>query len=113
MKDDLITDLQQETKILSASINRLTQTGRAAAQADHDYRVALAQKILILRADGMQATLMSDVCRGDKEIAKLRLERDISQTIYQANLEVINACKLKIRIMDSQLSREWGRPENS
>ena len=30
MKDDLITDLQQETKILSASINRLTQTGRAA-----------------------------------------------------------------------------------
>jgi hypothetical protein len=113
MQTDLINDLQHEIQVLTASVNRLMQTGTAKAQADHDYRVALAQEILIQKDKGMQATLMSDVCRGKKEIAKLRLERDIAETVYQVNIEVINAKKLIIRVMESQISREWGRNDQT
>ncbi|RLB94077.1 MAG: hypothetical protein DRH26_02305, partial [Deltaproteobacteria bacterium] len=46
------------------------------AQTEHDYRVALAVKITELRTEGTPVTIMSDLCRGYKPIAKLKLDRD-------------------------------------
>jgi hypothetical protein len=38
----------------------------------------------------------------------LRFKRDVCETVYQANQESINVLKLNIRIIESQLQREWG-----
>ena len=46
---------------------------------------------------------------GIEEVADLRCMRDVAQTIYEANKEAINVLKLQIRILESQLQREWGR----
>ena len=54
-------------------------------------------------------TIISDICRGDAEIARLRLERDIAQTVYESAKEAIQGYKLQIRILDAQLEREWSR----
>ena len=44
---DLINEIGQKSKMLDAAIRELGTRGRAYAQAEHDYRVALAEKTLI------------------------------------------------------------------
>ena len=46
--------------------------------------------------------------KGEEEIARLRLERDIAESLYESAQEAINVQKLKIRVLENQLSREWG-----
>lgn len=54
------------------------------AQAEHDYRLALASKIAALKAEGWPATVCADMARGDKQVAKLRLDRDVSEGVKEA-----------------------------
>ena len=108
MQADLISEIGHRSKLLDAAIRELGTRGRAYAQAEHDYRVALSKKVLAERDKGTPVTIISDVCRGDREIAKLRFERDVAETVYDAAKEAINGYKLQIRILDAQIEREWG-----
>ena len=107
MAADLIQEISAKSALLDAAIKQLGIRGKAYAQAEHDYRVAMRKKILEERAQGTPVTIISDVCRGDPDVAKLRLERDIALTIYESAQEAINGYKLQIRILDSQIEREW------
>ena len=107
MADDLIQEIGAKSALLDAAIKQLGIRGKAYAQAEHDYRVAMRKKILEERAKGTPVTIISDLCRGDPEVAKLRLERDIALTVYESAQEAINGYKLQIRILDSQVEREW------
>lgn len=107
MATDLIQDIGAKSALLDAAIKQLGIRGKAYAQAEHDFRVALRKKILEERSKGTPVTIINDVCRGDPEVAKLRLERDIALTVYESAQEAINGFKLQIRILDSQIEREW------
>ena len=104
---DLYLELQGHMAMLNKTMRALEPHGRAAAQADHDYRVALTQKILTERDKGTPVTIVSDVCRGDREIARLRLERDIADVVYKSAMEAINCYKLQIKVLENQIDREW------
>lgn len=106
---DLINELGAKSALLDKAIGQFGVRGRIYAQAEHDYRVALSKKILLARDKGTPVTIISDVCRGDPEIAKLRLEKDTAKACYDAAKEAINGYKLQIRILDAQIEREWGR----
>lgn len=54
------------------------------AQAEEAYRVALATRIVELRAEGMAATLCADLARGEKDVATLRRARDIAEGVKEA-----------------------------
>ena len=105
---DLISELSAKVKLLDTAVRELGKRGQKYAQAEHDYKVRLSQQILIERDKGMPVTIISDICRGNNEIAKLRFERDVAEVTYKAAQEAINSYKLQIRILDSQISREWG-----
>lgn len=107
MAEDLIQEIGAKSALLDAAIKQLGIRGKAYAQAEHDYRVFMRKKILEERAKGTPVTIISDLCRGDPEVAKLRLERDIALTIYESAKEAIAGYKLQIRIIDSQIEREW------
>ena len=104
---DLMVELQTKVRLLDAALQQLGNRGRADAQAEHHYRVALAQKMLQEREKGTPVTIISDVCRGSKEIARLRFERDVSKVTYEAAKEAINVYKLQIRILENQIDREY------
>ena len=106
--NDLINEIGQKSRMLDAAIRELGTRGRAYAQAEHDYRIALAEKTLLERDKGTPVTICSDVCRGDRKIAKLRFERDVAEVVYESALEAIQSIKLQIRILDNQVEREWG-----
>jgi hypothetical protein len=104
---DLINELSAKVNLLDTAVRELGKRGQKYAQAEHDYKVRLSQQILIERDKGMPVTIISDICRGNAEIAKLRFERDVAEVAYKAAQEAINSYKLQVRILDSQISREW------
>lgn len=108
MHDDLNSEIGAKYALLDAAIKQLGIRGRAYAQAENDYRQALSRKILEERAKGTPVTIISDICRGAPDIAKLRFDRDCAEVVYKSASEAINAIKLQIKILDAQASREWG-----
>ena len=108
--NDLVTDIQYKLQMINKAIERLAKNGQRKAQAEMNYRMELAKKILAEREKGTPVTIMGDICRGDPKIAALKFERDTAEAVYQANIEAIMAWKLEAKIMEAQISREWGRP---
>ena len=109
MYGDLYNELTTKIKELNISIKKLRETGTDFAEAERDYKITLRQEALKLRAEkGMPVTLIQQVVYGVPEVADKRFNRDVKEAIYQANQEAINSIKLQIRVIESQLSREWG-----
>ncbi|MBU5627735.1 hypothetical protein KQI82_12525 [Oscillibacter sp. MSJ-2] len=107
MQADLITEIGSKTRLLDAAIKEVGKRGQTYAQTERSYRVALAKKTMEEREKGTPVTIISDICRGDREIAKLRFERDCAEVVYKSAMEAINSYKLQIRILDAQVQREW------
>ena len=110
---DLYNDLQQKIKELNISIKKLRETGTEYAEAEKEYKITLRQEALKLRAEkGMPVTLIQQVVYGVPEVAEKRFVRDVKEAVYKANIEAINVFKLQIRIIESQLQREYGNMSN-
>ena len=107
---DLYEQIQNYIAQLDISVKQLRKSGTDLAEAEQKYKICLREEALKLRAEkGMPVTLINQIIYGVPEVAKLRLDRDIKETVYQANLESINSTKLKLRILENQLEREWGQ----
>lgn len=104
---DLITDLQKYSTELDMSVKRLRRNGEALAQAEKDYKVLLRQEVLKLRDEGMAVGIIDKTIYGVPSVAEARFKRDVAEAMYKANQEHINTTKLHLRIIESQISREW------
>ena len=105
---DLVQDIQKLMEELTGSIKLLRRHGNDLANAERNYKVKLRQEALKLRSEeNMPVTLINRIIYGIDEVAELRLKRDIAQTMYDTNLEHINVTKLKLRLLEAQLNREW------
>lgn len=105
---DLYQEQMQKTKQLEVSIKELRNSGTNYAQAEKDYKVLLRQECLKLRDEGMAIGMIDKTCYGIPSVAEARFKRDVAEAVYKANLEAINSIKLQIRIIENQISREWG-----
>lgn len=103
---DLYLELQGLRNTLNLAIAKLKTRGQEKALAEAEYRKALAKKILEERTQGTPVTIINDICRGDEEIAKLKLNRDIAETLYETALQKIYATKLEIDIVSKQMEAE-------
>jgi len=105
---DLMNDIQQLMQELTTSIKLLRKNGNDLAIAERDYKVCLRQEALKLRTEkDMPVTLINQIIYGVPEVAEKRLKRDIAETMYNTNQEHINITKLKLRLLEAQLNREW------
>ncbi len=104
---DLINEAGALRKKLDASVSAMRQYGGKYAQTEHDYKIALAKGVLAERDKGTPVTIISLICYGKPEIARLRLERDNAEVVYKAAQEAIQSYKLQLRLIDAQIDREW------
>lgn len=111
MNNDLVGEINQKCDFLNTQIKKLTETGKAYADAYTEYRIALAKELMKLKDEGFAISLAGDIARGKPEIARLKFKEISTEAIYKANLESINATKLQIKILDAQLEREWNHNE--
>ena len=105
---DLMQSLQEYSEALDQSVKRLRKNGEALAQAERDYKILLRQEVLKLRDEGMAVGIIDKTIYGVPAVAEARFKRDIADALYKANQEHINTTKLHLRIIESQISREWG-----
>ena len=105
---DLFDQIESLMAELTASIKQLRKNGEKLAEAEKDYKTTLTTEALKLRAEDTPVTLINTTIYGLKGVAEKRFARDVAQATYDANKEHINITKLKLRILEGQLSREWG-----
>lgn len=97
---------RQALESRSIEINKL---GIKKAEAEKSYRIALRKEVTKLRFEKYPATLTQDLARGNEEVAKLKLERDVAESTYFTAISARNNLELEIEILRSQLS--WLKTE--
>ena len=107
---DLYNELESKIQELEVSIRSLRKTGSNFAQAERDYKILLRQEVLKLRDEGVAIGVITLICYGIPSVAEARFKRDLAETIYKANLEAINSIKLQLRLLESQIQREYTSP---
>lgn len=109
---DLVNELNDLCNKLSVSGKQMARYGRELAEAERDYKVCLRQEALKMRKNGEAIGMIDKTVYGIPEVADLRFKRDIAETMYKVSQESINTLKLKIRVLDAQISREWGNAKS-
>ena len=104
---ELYDELTKLTNQLETSIKMLRQNGTAYAQAEKDYKILLRTECLRLRDEGMAIGMIDKTCYGIPSVAEARYRRDCADAVYTANKEAINSIKLRMRLVENQLQREW------
>lgn len=110
---DLYDELQAKRNQLDASIRQLRKSGTEYAKNERDYKVLLRSECLRLREEGMAIGLIELTVYGIPSVAEARFQRDIAKVVYDANQEAIASLKLQMRLVENQIQREWGSPNNS
>ena len=108
---DLYDELQAKTRQLEVSIKTLRKSGTDYAEAERAYKILLRTECLKLRDEGMAIGMIDKTCYGIPTVADARFKRDVAEVVYKANLEAINSIKLQMRLIESQIQREWGAVE--
>ncbi|AUN06636.1 hypothetical protein [Clostridium botulinum] len=83
------------SKRLDNGINTLNKKAKEYAEAERDYKIALAKEILILRESKVQATLIPDIARGN--VGELKFKRDVAEVTYKS-------CKDMLQGLQAELS---------
>lgn len=105
---DIYNELQEKIIELNSCIEDARNKGIQYNKAEYEYKVKLRLEALNLKyEEDMPVTLINQVIYGVPEVAELRLKRDKAQTIYETAKEKVNILKLQVRILDSQLQREY------
>jgi hypothetical protein len=87
----------------------LKTLGLKKAQTERDYRIKYNQKILELKAEKCQATLIIALAKSNPEVAELAMKRDIAESSYYVALDAINNLRSEIEILRSKLA--WLKTE--
>lgn len=104
---ELVNRLNDLTIKLTQGIKLMGRYGREFAQAEHDYKMELAKEAVRLRNTEMPVTQISLVIYGSGEVPNKRFKRDTAQVMYETSKENINVLKLQMRLLESQIDREW------
>lgn len=105
-------EIEKYNNMLELAVTEMKSRSKKLAESEYYYRMALSKRLTELRAEGQAVTHLADIARGEPEIAKLRLNRDIAEGLYDSSQEAINVYKIKIRVLENQYAREWGQAKN-
>lgn len=105
---DLLQERDNTRALLKASIRSLKTTINEKAKTEADYRILLREETLKLRAEGMAVGTIELTVYGLPNVAEARMKRDIADETLKANYEAIQVYKLDLRIIENEISREYG-----
>lgn len=106
---DLILDLQETLRHLEQSLDHLSDYGLVSAEAENNYKMERSKQMVIERTKGTPVSILEKVVDGYPQVAALNFAKNMAEKTYENELEKINVWKLKARILDSQIAREWNR----
>ena len=101
---ELQKELIKQNHWLEMKLSEQKSLIEKASQAEHDYRVALASKMIAERLTGIPVTIIPDLARGDSIVAKLKMERDIAKGVADACKEAIKSIRAVMSGIQTLLS---------
>jgi len=106
---DLYEEMQDTRKSTNDAISESIRCGIRKSKSENAYRIAKAQRTLVLREQGFQITILADLVKGTPEVAKLNLEWDIAQVRYDAAKELIWKYRRELDILMTLMRMEYGK----
>ena len=104
---DLIIKREEIIKSLNTSMQKMHQNGIEFAEATREYRMKLAQTILILKNKGVQITILEKVAKGQEDVADLELKMMTAEVLYRSSQENIMIQKKLLDSIEDDIKREW------
>lgn len=111
MEYDLYSEEQRLRARLGDYIGEYRRCGIEHAKRDREYYVLKAAKTLEMKDAGVPATVIAQVIKGEESVAAAREKMLVAEVMTRAALEAIMSTKLQIKLVDSQLQREWSTPQ--
>jgi capsule polysaccharide export protein KpsE/RkpR len=101
---ELIEKLNQALLALQRGNTQLQTLGVKKADAERKYKISLRQELLKLRLEKHPVSIIQDLAKGNEEISKLRLERDLAENAYTTCQEAMRNIRLEIETLRSFLT---------
>lgn len=96
---EIVNMIMETREIIDACVKDLAKKGHKKSAAEQNYRIALAKEIMIQREKGTPVTIISDICRGKTEIAKLKYDRDLSDILFDIVKTKIYTSRTDIEVL--------------
>lgn len=106
-------EVQKAKDQLDQALSTWRINGLAWCEAEREYRKLKSQEILRLRNEGIPTTLIPDVVKGLDEVAEADFKRNAAMVVYKANCEAINVKKIEVKVLESELEREYVSENNT
>ena len=97
----ITAELREAATRLRNSSNELFHLAKERAEAEKDYRIALARKIVMLKDSGQSVTLIGDIARG--ECADEKFARDLAEARYQSGRELLQSLQTQVSALQTIL----------
>ncbi|MNW43553.1 hypothetical protein D3C74_207540 [compost metagenome] len=98
---NVTSEIHAASQRLSKSADALFSLGKAKAEAERDYRLALSQEILKLRAEGIPVSIVTDLAKGN--VADSLFQRDLTEAQFKAGIEAADAIKVQVSALQTIL----------
>ena len=103
---ELFIERERIKNSLETSLKRAYDNGVDMAEKTRLYRVLKAQKVLQLKAEGVQISIIETIAKGDEEVAKAEFDMTVAEVSYKASNENIMAQKKLFDSIEEDIRRE-------
>jgi len=95
----VMKELYTASQRLDKASKQIFEISKQNAEAEREYRKALAQEIILLKSSGLQTGLILDVAKGN--ISDYLYKRDICEGLYMSSKESIRAIETQISALQT------------
>lgn len=105
---ELFAERERIKSSLETSLKRAYDNGVEMAEKTRLYRILLAQKVLELKAEGVQISIIEKIAKGAEEVSRAEFDMNVAEVKYRASNENIMAQKKLFESIESDIKRELG-----
>ena len=101
---DIGQGIYETSQQIQRGVKSLFGHAKTYAEAEHEYRLALAREIMRLREEKMPVTLIADVARGN--LADLKYKRDLAEVTYKTAKDMLQALQSQLSGLQTLYKRQ-------
>jgi hypothetical protein len=101
---DIGKAIYETSQQIQKGVKSLYGHAKAYAEAEQEYRLALAREIMRLRDEKMPVSLIADVARGN--IADLKYKRDLAEVTYKTAKDMLEALQSQLSGLQTLYKRQ-------
>lgn len=99
--------IEECMRLLDLALKEAKGRGRVMVEKEAAYYTAKAQESYRLLEAGYANTYIQTVIKGRTGVSERMREYHEAEVLYKNSLDAINVFKLKLRVLESEMDREW------